>query len=298
MGTEQNITGKNGVVAVVGLGIMGGAFIRLLNKAGWNTIGFDVSEAARDALSADGASIVDDIKAIAQKAEIILTSLPSVSAATDVIVQIAAHAPSSRIIAEMSTFALRDKIALQRLADESGHLLLDCPVSGTGAQAQSGDIAVYASGDSDTVTRVTPLFEDIAKCSINLGAFGQGTKMKLVANLLVAVHNVAAAEAMALGKAAGIGSDAILKAIEAGAGNSRIFELRAPMMAARDYAKATMKLNVWSKDMAAIADFAKELGCATPLLDASAPLYHDAEAAAPNDDTAAVYESLLKLSQV
>jgi 3-hydroxyisobutyrate dehydrogenase-like beta-hydroxyacid dehydrogenase len=100
--------------------------------------------------------------------------------------------------------------------------------------------------------------------------------MKLVANLLVAIHNVASAEAMVLGMKAGLDPDQIVKLVGAGAGSSRIFELRAPMMAADVYEPATMKVSVWQKDMDVIGKFAAELGVATPLFSASGAIYDDA----------------------
>ena len=113
--------------------------------------------------------------------------------------------------------------------------------------------------------------------------------MKFVANLLVAVHNVASAEAMVLGLKSGLDPATIVKVIGSGAGNSRIFELRAPLMAKDEYQPATMKIDVWQKDMSIIAAFAKALGVETPTFTATGPVYDAAQAAGLGaDDTAAV----------
>ncbi|HLI21601.1 MAG TPA: NAD-binding protein [Stellaceae bacterium] len=107
---------------------------------------------------------------------------------------------------------------------------------------------------------------------------------------MVAVHNVASAEAMVLGTKAGLDPETIVEVIAAGAGTSRVFELRAPLMAKHDYAP-TMKIDIWQKDMAIIADFAKALGVPLPTFAASAPLYDAAQAAGLGaKDTAAVAE--------
>ena len=79
--------------------------------------------------------------------------------------------------------------------------MLDTPISGTGAQAAAGDIVLYVSGDEDLSQRCLGVFADFSRKAIYLGPFGAGTKMKFVANLLVAIHNVAAAEAVSLGLA-------------------------------------------------------------------------------------------------
>ncbi|MGH7090585.1 MAG: NAD-binding protein, partial [Stellaceae bacterium] len=110
-----------------------------------------------------------------------------------------------------------------------------------------------------------------------------------VANLLVAVHNVASAEAMVLGMKAGLDPDTIVKVIGSGAGSSRVFDLRAPLMARNSYRPPTMKIAVWQKDMHIIGAFARALGVETPSFDATVSLYDAAEAAGSGgDDTAAV----------
>jgi putative dehydrogenase len=144
--------------------------------------------------------------------------------------------------------------------------LLDCPLSGTGAQARAKDLVVYASGDRVACRRVAPIFSEFARAHYYVGPFGAGSRMKFVANLLVAIHNVAAAEALVLARKAGLDPALTLKVIADGAGSSRMLQVRGPMMLKSDYTKPTMKLDVWQKDMGIIADFAVETGSATPLL--------------------------------
>jgi 3-hydroxyisobutyrate dehydrogenase-like beta-hydroxyacid dehydrogenase len=100
---------------------------------------------------------------------------------------------------------------------------------------------------------------------------------------------VAAAEAMVLGMKAGLAPQVIYDMVRSGVGTSRIFELRGPMMVKNRYDDATMKVAIWKKDMQVIGDFAKQLGCPTPLFNASAPIYDAAlEAGHAADDTASV----------
>jgi 3-hydroxyisobutyrate dehydrogenase-like beta-hydroxyacid dehydrogenase len=123
----------------------------------------------------------------------------------------------------------------------------------------------------------------------NLGAYGNGTKMKYVANLLVAINNVATAEAMVLGMKAGLDPHQIIETVSSGAGNSRVFELRAPMMADDTYLPATMRVRTWKKDMAVIGAFASELNCPTPLFTATNTFYDAAmNLGLAEADTAAV----------
>ncbi|MGH8748498.1 MAG: NAD(P)-dependent oxidoreductase [Burkholderiales bacterium] len=133
------------------------------------------------------------------------------------------------------------------------------------------------------------MFDGFARAHYYVGAFGSGSKMKFVANLLVAIHNVSAAEALVLGRKAGLDPALVYEVVGDGAGSSRMFQVRGPMMVAGDYRDATMKIEVWQKDMAIIADFARSLDCPTPLFLASAPLYTAALAAGRgSQDTASV----------
>ena len=101
-----------------------------------------------------------------------------------------------RIVVELSTLAIADKLRFEAILTPAGHIALDCPLSGTGAQAKNRDLVVYASGDSNAIAQCMNLFSDFARQSADLGAYGNGSRMKFVANHLVAIHNVAAAEAM------------------------------------------------------------------------------------------------------
>jgi 3-hydroxyisobutyrate dehydrogenase-like beta-hydroxyacid dehydrogenase len=279
----------SGRIGFVGLGIMGGAMARNLAERGWDVIGLDLSPDRRDEAARHGVTLAADVAELARRAPIILTSLPSPGAVSATADAIAAAGIEPRVVAETSTLALEDKLAFERTLSAAGHVALDCPLSGTGAQAQTRDLVVYASGDTAAIARTMPVFADFAREAHDLGRFGNGTRMKLVANLLVAIHNVASAEAMVLGAKAGLDPDQIVKLVAMGAGNSRIFELRAPMMAADRYEPPTMKVSIWQKDMDVIGRFAAELGVETPLFSASAPIYTAAiEAGLGGLDTAAV----------
>jgi 3-hydroxyisobutyrate dehydrogenase-like beta-hydroxyacid dehydrogenase len=151
------------------------------------------------------------------------------------------------------------------------------------------DLVVYASGDAAEIAALQPLFAGFAKEAHDVGAYGNGSRMKFVANLLVAIHNVAAAEAVVLGLQAGLDPHQLVRLIAPSAGGSRIFELRAPMMAEGRYEPPTMRISTWQKDMAIIAEFAAAVGAPTPLFAASAPIYDSALAAGRGgQDTAAV----------
>jgi putative dehydrogenase len=282
-------------VGIIGLGIMGSAIARNLVERGWTVIGFDIDAARRAELALAHVIIAKDIAHIAHDAELIMTSLPSPAAAEAVAREIAASGQPPRIVAELSTLTIADKLRFEDILKKAGHVALDCPLSGTGAQAKTRDLVVYASGESDAIARCLALFADFAKQSADLGRFGNGSRMKFIANHLVAIHNVATAEAMVLAERAGLDPQMVVDMVGPGAGGSRMFQMRAPMMVERIYEPATMKVSTWKKDMAIIAEFAEQIGCATPLFTLTQPVYTEAMAMGLGDqDTAAVFEVLKK----
>src|SRR5256886_8248674 len=282
-------------VGIVGLGIMGSAIARNLIDREWRVIGFDIDAARRSELALANVTIAGDVRQLARDAPVIMTSLPNPAAVEDVAQAIASSGQSRRIVVELSTLSIADKLRFEALLKKAGHIALDCPLSGTGAQAKIRDLVVYASGDSHAIATCQNLFSDFARQSADLGRFGNGSRMKFVANHLVAIHNVAAAEAMVLAERAGLDPNMVVDMVGPGAGGSRMFQMRAPMMVQGVYEPATMKISIWRKDMAVIADFAEEVGCTTPLFALTQPIYQEAMTMGLGDqDTASWFQGLTK----
>jgi 3-hydroxyisobutyrate dehydrogenase/glyoxylate/succinic semialdehyde reductase len=282
-------------IGIIGLGIMGGAIARNLVERGWRVIGFDTDPAKNAELSQAKVAIAADIATLTRDTPIIMTSLPTPAAVHKVAQEIASSRQPPRIVIELSTLSLTDKLRFETILQAAGHIALDCPLSGTGAQAKLRDLVVYASGDGKAIEKCMGLFADFAKQSADLGRYGNGSRMKFVANHLVAINNVAAAEAMLLAERAGLDPKMVVEMVGPGAGGSRMFQMRAPMMVDRVYEPATMKVSTWKKDMAIIAEFADDVGCDTPLFTLTQPVYTEAMAMGLGDqDTASVFEVLKK----
>ena len=281
-------------VGVIGLGIMGSAMSANLVRSGFKVFGYDPVPAQRQALKRAGGVPCKSASEVAAKAPIVVTSLPSPQALHDVCGEVRGKA----IFIETSTLTLEDKFLARKILEKKRVTLLDCPLSGTGAQARNKDLSIYASGDAAAYKKCVPVFEGFGRSHYYLGEFGNGSRMKFVANLLVAIHNVAAAEGMVLGMKAGLSADLIYKVIADGAGNSRMFQVRGPQMVKGKY-PAQIKVGVWQKDMKVIGEFATRLGVATPLFSATVPLYNAAMSQGhAEDDTASVCAVLEKLSGI
>lgn len=281
-------------VAVAGLGAMGGSIAKHLIAAAYLVSGYDPEPAAMDAAAQVGVRALASVSELAEHSEALVTSLPS-SAALDVVAAELAAAPGQVTdVIEMSTLSVAQKERAADVLRPAGIRLLDAPISGTSQQMRARDVVIYASGDPNGLQRCHPVLEALAPKVFDVGGFGNGSRLKLVANLLVAVHNAAAAEAIALATACGLSPSQILPALVAGAGSSRMLQVRGPMMIEREYAPPAMRLELFGKDLDLIESLARESGAATPLLAASAELYVAAARAGHGDeDTASVLEVLL-----
>ena len=286
-------------VGVIGLGIMGSAMAANIAAAGFPVVGYDVLPKRRSALTKSGGVAARTAGDVARRAAVAITSLPNAQALLEVAAEIARVGRRGQAVVETSTLAIEVKEEARGVLARRGVALLDCPLSGTGAQAKVKDLVVFASGDRSAYRGCVPVLEAFARAHYFLGAFGAGSKMKFVANLLVAIHNVSTAEALVLGMKAGLDPATMVRVLSDGAGSSRMLQIRGPMMVAGDYSAAAMKVGVWQKDMRIIGEFARALECPTPLFAATTPIYNAAMALGfEASDTAAVCAVLERWASV
>ena len=286
---------KTRPVGVIGLGIMGSAMAANLVRAGFAVHGYDVLAARRAALKKIGGRPAGSVSGL-NSCKVIVTSLPSAAALHAVSRQLRGK---GTIVIETSTLPIDEKVSARDTLKKAGIVLLDCPLSGTGAQARTKDLVVLGSGDRAAFSRIVDVLKGFARAHHYLGAFGNGSKMKFVANLLVAIHNVSAAEAFVLGMKAGLDASTMLRVLGDSAASSRMLQVRGPQMVAGRYRDATMKVEVWQKDMKIIGEFAAAHGVPTPLFNASAAIYNAAMAQGfAAQDTASVCAVLEALAGV
>jgi len=284
-------------VGMIGLGIMGSAMSVNLMKAGFKVVGYDVVPRRLQEHRKAGGTEARNCREVAAKCDILVTSLPSADALLETAAELTRTIRRGQIVIETSTLPIPAKEEARKRLASRGAILLDCTLSGTGAQARVKDLIVYASGDRKCYRRTTAVLEGFARAHYYVGSFGAGSKVKFVANLLVAIHNVAAAEAMVLAMKSGLDPALVLKVVADGAGSSRMLQVRGPMMVKGDYSEATMKVQTWQKDMTIIGDYARKIDCPTPLFLASAPFYTAAMAMGLGaEDTGAVCAVLEKMA--
>ncbi len=281
-------------VGLVGLGAMGRPVGERLLRAGFVVIGHDVDPGRRADFAQSGGSAVGSVGEVARSASTIITLLPSAAALASVADDLAAAGTpgagtSLPDLVELSTLGLAAKESARSVLAARGASMLDGAVSGTAVQASSGDLVLYSSGDAAVHWRCEPILRAIGRSVHYLGEFGRATQTKLVANHLVAVHVAAAAEALLLARRSGLDLDTTIEVVGDGAGTSRMFELRGPMMAAEVYEPPSMRMELFLKDLDLIESLCREVATPTPLFDAATALYRAAVAEGyGSKDTAAV----------
>jgi 3-hydroxyisobutyrate dehydrogenase-like beta-hydroxyacid dehydrogenase len=198
------------------------------------------------------------------------------------------------VVIETSTLPLEDKERARKRLARARISLLDCPISGTAVRMKQGAWTIFVSGGAAAAKRVKPVLSVFTRNAPYVGAFGNGTKMKFIANHFVAILNVAVGESLTFARAMGLDARAVWEMFaENPVIGTGVYKLRGRQMVERVYQPATMKVEVWQKDMQVIGDMARAVGCPTPLFSACAPIYNSAIAhGLAEHDTAAVGEVL------
>jgi 3-hydroxyisobutyrate dehydrogenase-like beta-hydroxyacid dehydrogenase len=284
-------------VCVIGLGNMGLPMAGHLLAAGFAVRGYDVRPEAAEALARAGGTPAASPAGAVAGAATAITSLPSVAALQEVVDGergLAGAAPDGLILIETSTLPVAAKAGAAEALGRVGAVVLDCPLSGTASQMRARDIAVYASGDPAAIKRSREVLAAFSRVQHEVGAFGNGMRMKLIANHLVAVHHTAAAEALLLARRAGLDPALALRALSDGAGNSRMLEIRGPMMVEGEFSRANIALEVFQKDIDLISDLARAARCPLPLFSAAAQLHLAAMAQGRLDEDPACVFAVLE----
>jgi 3-hydroxyisobutyrate dehydrogenase-like beta-hydroxyacid dehydrogenase len=287
-------------VGVVGLGLLGHAVASRLLAGGHRVVGHDVLPEKVRALEALGGKAGVSAEAVAQTAEIVCTLLPSLASVEGVILGprgVLAGARPRLVLVQMSTIspALTERLA--REAAARGVEFLDCPVSGTSAMVARGDGMLFVGGEPATLERWRPVLEAVLPRVVHVGRPGQAMVVKLAANLLVGLHTMAAAEALGLVRKAGLDPSQVLDVLTRSAGNSRMLELRGPLIVRQDY-PPQMKLDLFLKDLGLILEAGADAGAALPLTALARRLYEAAASAGRGGEDLAVVATALERWQV
>jgi 3-hydroxyisobutyrate dehydrogenase-like beta-hydroxyacid dehydrogenase len=282
-------------VGVVGLGLLGHAVSARLLKAGHTVIGFDIVPEKVAALEALGGSAAESAAAVARSVEAVCTLLPSLATAESAIIGrdgVLAGAHPGLAVLQMSTISpvLTEKLARSVTVRQVG--FLDCPVSGTSSMVERGDGIFFVGGEGALYERWRPVLESVLPRAVLVGRVGQAMTLKLVANLLVALHSAAAAEALTLAGKAGLDLDIALDVLNSSAATSSMLKVRGPMILRGEF-PAQMKLDLFMKDIHLMQEAALAVGAPLPFTDLAERLYAAAQAAGHGGEDLAVVVTAL-----
>ena len=282
-------------IGSIGLGAMGGSYAKFLIEDNYTVYGVDPDTQNAELFTSLGGVLLNNISGLIDKSDVIFLSLPTVPIFKEVINEIEVNGKSneSKILVDMNTISLDDKIETKNKLEKLNISMVDAPVSGTGAQAKVKDIVVMSSGDKIIVDECDEIFRSFSKQNIYVGEFGNGIKFKILANLLVTVHNTVTAEALLLGQKAGLEEKMIYEVLNAGAATSVMLDKRMPLMINKNYEPATASMRIFLKDIDVITDYLKSNNLSSPTFEAAANLYNQSKENIPiTHDTAAIYEQL------
>ena len=282
-------------IGSIGLGAMGGSYAKFLIEDNYTVYGVDPDTQNAEIFTSLGGLLLNDISDLVDKSNVIILSLPTVPIFKEVInkIEVNGRSNESKILIDMNTISLDDKIETKKRLEKLNISMVDAPVSGTGAQAKVKDIVVMSSGDKAIVDKCDDIFRSFSKQNIYVGDFGNGIKFKILANLLVTVHNTVTAEALLLGQKAGLEEKMIYQVLNAGAATSVMLDKRMPLMINKNYEPATASMRIFLKDIDVITDYLKSNNLNSPTFEAAANLYNQSKENIPiTHDTAAIYEQL------
>lgn len=261
-------------IGMIGIGQLGLPVAINLMRAGYRVVGFRRTD--REAFIQAGGIALDTPAEVARQSDILLLCLPGEEAQEAVLTGpdglLDALAPGKTVI-DLGTYTQEYKEAEARRLHAIGVRMLEAEVSGSPPMVAERRAALYVGGDEALFEECKPVLDAITAHHFHLGAIGSAVAMKLIANTLVTVHTLAAAEAMNMGIRAGFNPHRVAEVIRQGAGNSAMFAIRAPSMAARAFTPAPGPFKTLHKYLLLAGDMAKQLDCATPLLSAATPYF-------------------------
>ena len=283
-------------IGSIGLGAMGGSYAFHLLNEGYKVLGLDPDIKNSNKFSKYGGVIVNNIKDLLYKSDVVILSLPTVPIFKKIIDDITNNydGSDSKILIDMNTISLEDKVKAKHQLNKLNIDMIDAPVSGTGAQAKTKDLVIMSSGSKESISYCEKIFLSFSRQNIFVGEFGNGIKFKILANLLVTVHNTVTAEALLLGQKTGLDEKMIYKVLNAGAASSVMLDKRMPLMINKNYEPATASMTIFLKDIDVIRQFIKNNNINSPTFEAAAKVYDEAKVNLPSTyDTAAVFEQLI-----
>ena len=285
------MSGTQTTVGVVGLGRMGMPIARNLMERGFAVVGYRRSPS--DELTSAGGTNLASAADVAAKSDVIISIVPDADAVDEVVAATTTTLKPGTVHLEMSTIPVERKLRARDLVRAAGGDLLDCPISGSPPMVEPRRATTFASGMKDSVDSAQAVLDAISGPWVYTGEFGTGASFKYVANMLMASHMAAAAEAMLLARRLGLDLELVQDTLDNSIGASAIWRQRGPVMRARQWSPAPGPIGTLHEILAQIDGAAKMAALDTPVFSATKALFDQAMIQGWADlDIAAVHDLL------
>ena len=262
-------------IGFIGLGNMGqGMADNLLNK-GADLMVFTRSLEKISAMKKKGAKGASSIEEISKETELIFICLPNVETSIQIVKGIKNYSNDVKCVSDHSTVSLKTTIESHRLLNKNGISFLDAPISGGPVGAKDGTLSIMVGGELDDYTMALPYYKMMGSTVKHIGKTGTGTAMKLINQLLTAVHTTAAAEAISLANAVGITINDAMEILSVSFGNSKMLERSAPIIRDKTYTESLAPARNLNKDIHIITELANDLNLNLPLIKSTKVLFDE-----------------------
>ena len=252
--------------AVVGMGQMGSGMARRLMDEGCDVVGYDISTQTRQALRNEGFAVADTIEAAVAGRGVVLSSLPNPPAVRAAWLEpggLVEAAEAGALVFELSTIDPATMRDVGQAAAAKGVDVIDCPVSGSPAEAAEGKLVLMVGGEEAALERAAPYLALLGQTTRRTGPVGTAKAVKLVNNMMSMANVLAASEAFALGLASGVEAEVLFDVLSVSGGRSHHFQKRFPNALKNDY-RPGFKMELGEKDLALAIEFGRTLGQPTP----------------------------------
>ena len=285
-------------IAFLGLGNMGAPMSANLIAAGHMVRGFDPVSAAAAAAAANGANVFDSAADAVAEADVVITMLPNGEVVKRCYAEVLPVARTGALFIDSSTISVNDAREVHSLAATHGLPQLDAPVSGGVKGAVAGTLAFMVGGDESAVQRARPVLEPMAGKIIHCGAAGAGQSAKVCNNMVLAVQQIAIAEAFVLAEKLGLSAQSLFDVITGATGNCWAVHTNCPVPGpvptspANNDFKPGFATALMNKDLGLAMDAVAATSSAAPLGSHAAEIYAKFAAEHGALDFSAVIEAL------
>lgn len=291
-------------IGFIGLGNMGLPMALNLKSAGYELVGSDATETARNAAREKALDVVDTNAEAVRDADVVVTMLPNGEIARNVAEDVLALMPPGALLIDCSTIDVNSARTLHDMAERVGKLCLDAPVSGGVGGAQQGTLTFMVGGAEEAFEKGAPLFEVMGKKAVHCGAAGAGQAAKICNNMLLGISMIGACESFALAQKLGLSQQKLFDVISTSSGSCWSVNTYCPVPgvgpespADHDY-RPGFAASLMLKDLGLAQDAAQSVAAETPLGAHARDLYAAMDAAGDGGmDFSAMIQFLAKPDQ-